>query len=191
MINCVGETWGSRTRVCSTQNVWDNPDEQDCLTINPPPERAFVDFYYVISNSNFDRIKAYPVGIKNAINDAYRVPVTDVSTYYVGKSAMAADYTIVQVRVTQPVEAAKVFYNQITSEQSPELVAEYFKNNQAVGDKLMYIKDLAKEVVISYRDPIVLRTGVTLYPNSTILINRNESFQLNPLTFPPVFPSIP
>lgn len=156
VINCEGETWGQRTRDCSAQNVWGAPNEDYCLPMYPPQGKAFVDFYYVISNSNYDRIKNNPAGIKNAINDAYRVPVDDISVHYVGKSVTAANYTVVQVRVTRDTIQAEVFYKQITAEQTPELVVEYFKNNQAVGDKLMYIIDLAKEVDISYKDKIEL-----------------------------------
>ena len=119
-----------------------------------------------------------------AINDVYRVPESSVSVHYVGKTAGAEDYTLVQVRVTNERENAKAFYQQITSEQAPTRVAEYFLNNHATGAKLMYLKNAAQAPDISYRDIIELRSSSVLYPNNTLLIDLNKPFNLVPKTFP-------
>lgn len=156
VIKCAGETWGTRTRLCNQQNVWEAVDEQFCLPIYPQEGQAFVDFYYMISNSNYDRIKLNPSGIAMAINDVYRVAESEVSVHYVGKATGAEDYTVVQVRVTRPTTQAEVFYKQITAEQTPTRVAEFFHNNHATGAKLMYLKNAAQVPDISYRDKIEL-----------------------------------
>ena len=154
VIRCIGETWGTRTRLCNEQNVWEAVDEKFCLPIYPQEGQAFVDFYYMISNSRYDVIKQKPEGIAMAINDAYKVAENEVSVHYVNKAAGAEDYTVVQVRVTRSTNQAEIFYKQITAEQTPTRVAEFFYNNHATGAKLMYLKNAAQIPDISYRDKI-------------------------------------
>ena len=184
VISCIGNTWGTRTRLCNQQNVWENVDNQFCIPISPPSGLGYVDFYYMISNSNYDRIKLMPSGINMAINDVYRVPESSVDTYYIGKATGAEDYTVVQVRVTTGRTEAESFYQQITTEQAPTRVAEFFHNNHATGAKLMYLKNAAQVPDISYRDKIELRLASILYPNNTLLIDLNQPFELVPKTFP-------
>ena len=93
-VTCDGDTWGEMYRDCYLDNNverWGDIDIQYCLPLYPASGYAYVDFYYYISNSNLQRIKADTSGIASAINSVYRVPTSEVSVHYVGTSPNTPD----------------------------------------------------------------------------------------------------